>query len=104
MITSSRNPKDFINAQNRGKDLIIRSHELNGVDYDKSQSTIIENLIDLNVFDYDEYSYTLILTDIIMITATFAQETGQEGTLTMKLKCSTRTKIIYMDADLTWEN
>lgn len=63
MITSSRNPKDFINAQVRGKELIVRSHELNGVDYDKNQSVLIENLIDLNVFDYDEYSYTLILTD-----------------------------------------
>lgn len=63
MISTSRNPKDFIKAQEKGKELIVKSHELNGVDYDKSQSSVIENLIDLNVFDYDEYSYTLILSD-----------------------------------------
>lgn len=68
------NPKEFIKAQNDAKEAIIDAHLKGSIEYmentayyhsknSKDISFAIEKLIDFNVFDYDEYSYSLILSD-----------------------------------------
>ena len=73
MITTI-NPKEFIKAQNDAKEAIIEAHFKGSIEYmentpyyhsanNKDISLAIEKLIDFNVFDYDEYSYSLLLSD-----------------------------------------
>jgi len=73
MITTI-NPKEFIKAQNDAKEAIIEAHLKGSIHYtegvpyydakkNKDLSPFIEKLIDFNVFDYDEYSYALLLSD-----------------------------------------
>ncbi len=72
MITNI-NPKEFIKAQNDAKEAIIDAHFKGSIEYvennpyyssnNKDLSLAIEKLIDFNVFDYDEYSYSLLLSD-----------------------------------------
>ena len=73
MITTI-NPKEFIKAQNDAKEAIIDAHFKGSIEYmdnipyynstnNKDLSLAIEKLIDFNVFDYDEYSYSLLLSD-----------------------------------------
>lgn len=73
MITTI-NPKEFIKAQNDAKEAIIEAHFKGSIEYiesipyynssnNKDLSLVIEKLIDFNVFDYDEYSYSLLLSD-----------------------------------------
>lgn len=73
MITTI-NPKEFIKAQNDAKEAIIEAHFKGSIEYiesipyynssnNKDLSQVIEKLIDFNVFDYDEYSYSLLLSD-----------------------------------------
>ena len=73
MITTI-NPKEFIKAQNDAKEAIIEAHFKGSIEYiesipyynssnNKDLSLAIEKLIDFNVFDYDEYSYSLLLSD-----------------------------------------
>ncbi|ACZ11984.1 hypothetical protein [Sulfurospirillum deleyianum] len=73
MITTI-NPKEFIKAQNDAKEAIIEAHFKGSIEYvegipyydsnkNKDLSPLIEKLIDFNVFDYDEYSYSLLLSD-----------------------------------------
>ena len=73
MITTI-NPKEFIKAQNDAKEAIIEAHFKGSIEYmdnmpyysstnNKDLSKAIEKLIDFNVFDYDEYSYSLLLSD-----------------------------------------
>lgn len=72
MITNI-NPKEFIKVQNDAKEAIIEAHFKGSIEYvetipyynsnNKDLSSTIEKLIDFNVFDYDEYSYSLLLSD-----------------------------------------
>jgi hypothetical protein len=73
-MTTNINPKEFIKAQNDAKDAIIEAHFKGSIEYvenipyynstnNKDLSLAIEKLIDFNVFDYDEYSYSLLLSD-----------------------------------------
>jgi len=73
MITTI-NPKEFIKVQNDAKEAIIEAHVKGSIEYtegvsyydsnkNKDLSPSIEKLIDFNVFDYDEYSYSLLLSD-----------------------------------------
>lgn len=73
-MTTNINPKEFIKAQNDAKDAIIEAHFKGSIEYienipyynstnNKDLSLSIEKLIDFNVFDYDEYSYSLLLSD-----------------------------------------
>lgn len=73
-MTSNINPKEFIKAQNDAKEAIIDAHFKGSIEYmdnipyynsnnSKDLSLAIEKLIDFNVFDYDEYSYSLLLSD-----------------------------------------
>ncbi len=73
MITTI-NPKEFIKVQNDAKEAIIEAHFKGSIEYlegvayydskkKKDLSPSIEKLIDFNVFDYDEYSYSLLLSD-----------------------------------------
>ncbi|WP_121626762.1 hypothetical protein [Poseidonibacter antarcticus] len=73
-MISNINPKEFIKAQNEGKEAIIDAHFKGSIEYieelpyyasnkNKDLSGTIEKLIDFNVFDYDEYSYSLLLSD-----------------------------------------
>ena len=73
-MTTNINPKEFIKAQNDAKEAIIDAHFKGSIEYmdnipyynstnNKDLSLAIEKLIDFNVFDYDEYSYSLLLSD-----------------------------------------
>ena len=73
-MTTNINPKEFIKAQNDAKEAIIDAHFKGSIEYmdnipyynstnNKDLSLSIEKLIDFNVFDYDEYSYSLLLSD-----------------------------------------
>ncbi|MDZ7819661.1 MAG: hypothetical protein U5K55_14095 [Aliarcobacter sp.] len=72
-MTTNINPKEFIKAQNDAKEAIIDAHFKGSIEYmenipyynsnNKDLSKAIEKLIDFNVFDYDEYSYSLLLSD-----------------------------------------
>jgi hypothetical protein len=73
-MTTNINPKEFIKAQNDAKEAIIDAHFKGSIEYienipyyssnnSKDLSQAIEKLIDFNVFDYDEYSYSLLLSD-----------------------------------------
>jgi len=73
MVTTI-NPKEFIKAQNDAKEAIMEAHFKGSIEYkegepyfdakkNKDLSSTIEKLIDFNVFDYDEYSYSLLLSD-----------------------------------------
>lgn len=73
-MTTNINPKEFIKAQNDAKEAIIDAHFKGSIEYmdnipyynstnNKDLSLGIEKLIDFNVFDYDEYSYSLLLSD-----------------------------------------
>lgn len=73
-MTTNINPKEFIKAQNDAKEAIIDAHFKGSIEYienlpyyndnkNKDLSPSIEKLIDFNVFDYDEYSYSLLLSD-----------------------------------------
>ena len=73
-MISNINPREFIKAQNDAKEAIIDAHLKGSIEYmenvpycnaDKSKilSPAIEKLIEFNVFDYDEYSYSLFLSD-----------------------------------------
>ncbi|SKB32291.1 hypothetical protein [Malaciobacter marinus] len=73
-MTTNINPKEFIKAQNEAKEAIIDAHFKGSIEYvenmpyydakkNKDLSLVIEKLIDFNVFDYDEYSYSLLLSD-----------------------------------------
>lgn len=73
-MTTNINPKEFIKAQNDAKEAIIEAHFKGNIQYTenipyynstngKDLSLAIEKLIDFNVFDYDEYSYSLLLSD-----------------------------------------
>ena len=73
-MTTNINPKEFIKAQNDAKEAIIEAHFKGSIEYmdnmpyysstnNKDLSKAIEKLIDFNVFDYDEYSYSLLLSD-----------------------------------------
>ena len=73
-MISNINPKEFIKVQNDAKEAIIEAHFKGSIEYienlpyytsnnKKDLSATIEKLIDFNVFDYDEYSYSLILSD-----------------------------------------
>ena len=73
MLKSIVEPQSFINAQNRGREAIIEAHKNNSIDYTDNMpfynskkediSNTIDNLIEFGVFDYDDYSYSLILTE-----------------------------------------
>ena len=73
-MTTNINPKEFIKAQNDAKEAIIDAHFKGSIEYmdnipyynstnNKDLTKAIEKLIDFNVFDYDEYSYSLLLSD-----------------------------------------
>ena len=73
-MTKNINPKEFIKAQTDAKEAIIDAHFKGSIEYventpyynsnnSKDLSSAIEKLIDFNVFDYDEYSYSLLLSD-----------------------------------------
>jgi len=73
-MISKINPKEFIKVQNEAKEAIIDAHFKGSIEYienlpyynsnkNKDLSSTIEKLIDFNVFDYDEYSYSLLLSD-----------------------------------------
>ena len=73
-MISRINPKEFIKVQNEAKEAIIDAHFKGSIEYienlpyynsnkNKDLSSTIEKLIDFNVFDYDEYSYSLLLSD-----------------------------------------
>lgn len=72
-MTTNINPKEFIKAQNDAKEAIIDAHFKGSIEFmenipyynsnNKDLSKAIEKLIDFNVFDYDEYSYSLLLSD-----------------------------------------
>ena len=73
-MTTNINPKEFIKAQNDAKEAIIDAHFKGSIEYmdnipyynstnNKDLSLSVEKLIDFNVFDYDEYSYSLLLSD-----------------------------------------
>jgi hypothetical protein len=73
-MTININPKEFIKVQNEAKEAIIEAHFKGSIEYienmpyysdskNKDLSSAIEKLIDFNVFDYDEYSYSLLLSD-----------------------------------------
>lgn len=72
-MTTNINPKEFIKVQNDAKEAIIDAHFKGSIEYienipyynsnNKDLSKAIEKLIDFNVFDYDEYSYSLLLSD-----------------------------------------
>ena len=73
-MTNTINPKEFIKVQNDAKEAIIEAHFKGSIEYientpyynskgNKDISLSIEKLIDFNVFDYDEYSYSLLLSD-----------------------------------------
>ena len=76
-MTTNINPKEFIKVQNDAKEAIIEAHFKGSIEYienmpyysstssnkNKDLSPAIEKLIDFNVFDYDDYSYSLLLSD-----------------------------------------